>query len=80
MLFHQFHQEVSAIKWKPLSNSVLAVACCGGVCLWDTERSLQVLMCLADDLQSTSVFLATPRHRLLSVPSLILQLTRREGA
>jgi WD40 repeat protein len=44
VLFHQFHQEVSAIKWKPLSNSVLAVACCGGVCLWDTERSLQDLM------------------------------------
>eukprot|EP00667_Euglena_gracilis_P009915 EG_transcript_10094 len=43
-LFHQFHQDISALAWKPFSQSILALGCRGGVCLWETRKSLQELM------------------------------------
>eukprot|EP00668_Euglena_longa_P043651 GGOE01058114.1.p1 GENE.GGOE01058114.1~~GGOE01058114.1.p1 ORF type:complete len:471 (+),score=104.62 GGOE01058114.1:69-1415(+) len=43
-LHHQFHRNVCVLTWKPFSQSVLAVGCRGGVCLWETRKSLQELM------------------------------------
>lgn len=37
---HEFHREITSIKWRPNSESVLAVACKYGICLWDISKRI----------------------------------------
>lgn len=64
VLRHDFHREITCIRWRPNSENVLAVACKHGVCVWQLDKRLGGVGSMSEN--GVCVYLRVSGHEPIS--------------
>ena len=65
IITHQFQQSILCLEWKPLSGTILAVGCSGGVLIWEGDWMTRYLNC--PSVSNVSSLQWSPTEPLLAV-------------